>query len=192
MVLSEEETDGCVQPVVLTYHNVNSLLIKAASGPTRGGGGDTSQWHFEASVDDKRRQRLILACAKGRRCRATLTPCCGTSKMAWQHMALLHQCRINVFTCFCTELHCWASWDLQSVDEPLTFTLNRANVLIYSKEGAFDNGTFFLTFQSVVDIRTRWEIFDQLRRRCVVYNVWHTFAKNWDLFLIFKTRKRET
>lgn len=27
---------------------------------------------------------------------------------------------------------------------------------------------------------------------CVVYNVWHTFTKNRDLFLIFKTRKWET
>lgn len=55
---------------------------------------------------------------------------------------------------FCTELHCWASRDLQLVEETFTFTLKGADVLIYSKEGAFDNGTFFFTFQSVVDKNT--------------------------------------
>lgn len=45
-----------------------------------------------------------------------------------------------MFLHFCIELHCWASWDLRSVYESFTFTLT--GVLIHSKGGAFDNGTF--------------------------------------------------
>lgn len=58
-------------------------------------------------------------------------------------MALLHQCCVNdVFMIVIILYRTVLLSFLQSVDETFTFTLTGANVLIYSKEGAFDNGTF--------------------------------------------------
>lgn len=98
---------------------------------------------FEASVDDIYREALhdspyTPTCEMRLLLQGQKTPYCTTSKMAWRHkhMALLHQRCFYIFVSNCSR----ASWYLQS--GWWNFTLKEANVLIYSKVGAFDNGTF--------------------------------------------------
>lgn len=83
-------------PILLTYHNVNVLLIKIAWCPTCVA--------FEASVDDIYREALydshhILACKKRHRCRATYLHITIVQPAKWHDNTNMWLCYTNdVFT----------------------------------------------------------------------------------------------
>lgn len=106
------------------------------------------------------------------------TPCCTTSRTAWHHqqnMFFLHVGHFYSFVPSCTVDLLQSDW------------WKRANVLTYSKGEAFDKGTFFSGLPKC------WGHEDDGKLdRIVVYSVIRTFAKCWDLFLIFKRTKWDT
>lgn len=153
---------------------------------------------FEASVDDIYREAPYgsflntLNCQKGLLCRVTWLhmACFTTSRVTWdhKHVSLLHQ---RCFYIFCIELSslCLGCW---LVTETFTFTLRGATPT-RSRRG--DYLIMALFSPSYLPKCCRYEhdgkyLYSWVT--CVVYNVWHTFTKNRDLFLIFKTRKWET
>lgn len=105
------------------------------------------------------------------------TRCYTTSRTAWHHQQNMFFFTWRTLLQFCTELHCWAS---------AVWLMKRGNCP-HSKGEACDNGTFF---SRLPKCWTREH--DGKLDRIVVYSVIRTFAKCWDLFLIFKRTKWDT
>lgn len=105
------------------------------------------------------------------------TRCYATSRTAWPHQQNMFFFTWRTLLQFCTELHCWAS----------AVWLMKRGKCPHSKGEACDNGTFFSRLPKC------WtHEHDGQLDRIVVYSVIRTFAKCWDLFLIFKRTKWDT
>lgn len=105
------------------------------------------------------------------------TRCYTTSRTAWHHQQNMLFFTWRTLLQFCTELHCWAS----------AVWLMKRGKCPHSKGEACDNGTFFSRLPKC------WtHEHDGKLDRIVVYSVIRTFAKCWDLFLIFKRTKWDT
>lgn len=118
-----------------------------------------------------------------------ITPYCTTSKTAWEHrhMALLH--RWCFYLLYKTALRSFVGlWQLVSE----TFTTQRGNrPPSWVQRGAH---LIMALFSPHLLKCCRYEHNGKYltsKARCVVYKVRHTFTKNWDLFLIFKTENEK-